>query len=223
MAKLDPIGAGRESLADLVFEAVREAIIGHRFAPGDRVTEAAIAEELQVSKTPVREAFFRLQFAGLLESDGRRGGRIARATPEAIRNAYEARIALEVEAARLVCERGGPEDIRHIAQLAQASHEAAIASDLQRFRAEDRAFHLAIAKATDNSRLQDLIRDAFDLTWTLRRRDVPAADDSVACAAQHVKIAQALEARKPEVAASHMRAHVDKVRSLVLEAYAQAS
>lgn len=219
MNKLSPIETSRESLADLVFESVRDAIVGHRFAPGDRITEAGIAEELQVSKTPVREAFFRLQYAGLLESDGRRGGRVATATPEGIRNAYEVRIALEVEAVRLVAERGDDADVEEILQLAQASHDAARASDVKRFRSKDREFHFAIARASGNPRLEASIRDAFDLTWTLRKRDVPAADDSVSCAAQHVAIAKATQLRMINVAEAEMRAHVAKVQDLVLEAF----
>lgn len=223
MIKLAPIETSRESLADLVFESVRDAIVGHRFAPGDRVTEAGIAEELQVSKTPVREAFFRLQYAGLLESDGRRGGRVATATPEGIRNAYEVRIALEVEAVRLVAERGENVDIETILHLAQDSHEAARISDVKRFRAKDREFHFAVARASGNPRLEASIRDAFDLTWTLRKRDVPGADDSVSCAAQHVAIAEATQARLEDTAEREMRAHVTKVRDLVLEAFAAHS
>lgn len=219
MNKLTPITTGRESLADLVFESVRDAIVARRFGPGDRVTEAGIAEELQVSKTPVREAFFRLQHVGLLESDGRRGGRIAIASPAGIRHAYEVRVALEVEAARIVADRGEDDDLESITYFAHASHEAASQSDVVSFRTMDRQLHFAIAEATGNPRLTASIKDAFDLTWTLRKRDVPVADDSVACAVQHVNIARALNSRDVDGAELEMRGHLKKVRDLVLDAF----
>ena len=65
-----------DSLTDAVYEAIRRGIIDRRLAPGSPVTEAALAEQLGVSKTPVREALLRLKDIGVIEPNGKRGGRV---------------------------------------------------------------------------------------------------------------------------------------------------
>jgi DNA-binding GntR family transcriptional regulator len=219
MGALAPVRAKRESLTEIVYDAIREAIVSRRILPGERVTEASLAEQLNVSKTPVREALLKLEYVGLIEPDGRRGGRVAAASPASIRQAYEVRIGLEAQAARLVAERGAPEQIRLIGDTAAKCLAAADSGDLDGFRSLDREFHLSLAAATDNPSLKRLVHDVFDLTWALRRRDVPVADDSRECAKQHVTIAHAIEARNPVLADSAMRAHIAKVQDLVLAAF----
>ena len=93
------------NLVDLVFEQVRAAILDKSLAPGLRVTEAGLAKHLNVSKTPVREALLRLRQIGLIEDDGRRGGRVIAPSQIAIEHAFEVREALEAfTAAADVCK-----------------------------------------------------------------------------------------------------------------------
>src|SRR5437588_5950231 len=103
-----------ESLTDVVYETIREAIINRVIAPGSRLTEAALADQLNVSKTPVREALLKLRQIGLVEPNGRRGGRVTLPSRSSIQHAYEARRALESFAAEIVAERGSAPDIKLI-------------------------------------------------------------------------------------------------------------
>jgi len=163
------------SLSEHVYDSIRDAIISRRLAPGDRVTEAKLASELEVSKTPVREALLRLEYIGLIEADGMRGGRIVVPSVQSIRCAYETRSGVECQGARIVAGAGDDGDIGRIRKFADRCLEAAERGDRVGFREYDRKFHLALADATDNPLLSKLIHDAFDLTSTLRQRDVPAA------------------------------------------------
>src|ERR1700716_2927871 len=88
-----------ESLSEVVYETIRDAIVNRTIPPGVRVTEAGLAKQLNVSKTPVREALLRLREIGLIEPSGVRGGRIILPSPTSIRQAYEVRLALETFAA----------------------------------------------------------------------------------------------------------------------------
>src|ERR1043166_7375335 len=72
--QLAPLTEKPESLTQLVYQALRDAIISKRLPPGERVSEASLARQLRVSKTPVREALLRLHAIGLVEADGGRGG-----------------------------------------------------------------------------------------------------------------------------------------------------
>jgi DNA-binding GntR family transcriptional regulator len=94
-----------DSLTDAVYEAIRRGIIDRRLAPGNPVTEAALAEQLGVSKTPVREALLRLKDIGVIEPNGRRGGRVVQLSELSVRRAYEVRDALEPYAAGRAAER----------------------------------------------------------------------------------------------------------------------
>ena len=135
-----------ESLTDVVYEKIRDAIINRVIPPGSRVTEAALAEQLNVSKTPVREALLKLRQIGLIEPTGRRGGRVTLPSRSSIQHAYEARQALESFAAEIVAERGSDADVTLIGEAARRCLAAAEAGDLQGFRRWDLAFHEKIRR-----------------------------------------------------------------------------
>lgn len=220
MHTLEPIRARPETLSERVYDAVRQAVISQRLAPGERVTEAGLAEQLSVSKTPVREALLRLAHIGLIDMGNARGACVVEPSAESIREAYELRSTLETGAARLTAERASDGNLEAIAELASASLEAAQAGDRTRFRELDREFHLAIAAAAGNARLHGSIRDVIDLVGALRSRDAPRADASVQCASQHEAIAAALRDRDPGTAGDRAREHIDTVKDLVLSTFA---
>lgn len=219
MTTLPPIGARPDSLTDIAYGMIRDAIVSRKLRPGERITENSLARQLSVSKTPVREALLQLEYIGLVEPDDRRGVRIAVPSSESLQAAYEVRMGLEVQAARIVAERADQTEVRNLRIVAESCLAAASAHDRDGFRDDDRRFHRALADATQNRQLSRFVHDAFDLTWALRTRDVPVAEDSLACAHQHLRIVDALEARSPEQADAFMRAHISKVQGLVLAAF----
>jgi DNA-binding GntR family transcriptional regulator len=211
------------SLTEVVYETIREAITSRVIAPGSRLTEAGLARQLNVSKTPVREALLKLRQIGLVESSGQRGGRVTLPSRRSIQHAYETRQALESFAAELVAERGSDADIGLIGEAAQRCLAAAEAGDLDGFRSWDLTFHEKIGEAASNPRLRELVSDSFALVMTLRRRDVPHAEGSVACARAHVRIAEALARRDPDAARQAMRDHIRQVEGYVLASLAEES
>lgn len=220
MTVLQPIHRRAESVTDQAYRSIREAIVSRQLEPGQRIVESAVAEQLGVSKTPVREAILRLTIIGLIESDGTaRGGRVVTPSYASIRSAYEIRTALEVEVSRLVADRGSSPDVEVARAHAEQCLERAEHHDRQGFRDLDREFHFDLARATRNPVLSRLVGDAFDLTWTLRLRDAPVASDSVDCARQHLSVIEAIEREAPDEAGLAMREHIAKVEGLVLAAY----
>lgn len=208
-----------ETLTEIVLETIRNAIVNHDLPAGARVTEADLARQLNVSKTPVREALLRLREIGLIEPDERRGGRIVRPSRRAISDAYEVREALETYAAATAAERGDKRAVRAIVRLADRSLTAARAGDLVNFRLADDQLHRAIASCTGNERLTVSVEQSLFLVSVLRRRDVPGTAASVECAEDHVEVAKALCTRDVEVAARAMACHIRRVAELVLTAY----
>jgi DNA-binding GntR family transcriptional regulator len=170
-----------------------------------------------VSKTPVREALLRLRHIGLVEPT-RRGLQVIRPSVKAIRDAYEYRAGIEGTAGRYAAQRATTDEHESILLLAVASLEYAEALDGEGFRRSDREFHLAIAKAAKNVLLGQAIEDSLVLTSALRERDVPRSGDSIACAKEHVAVAEAIRAGNPDAAGGALSDHVHHVMSLVLSA-----
>lgn len=207
-----------ESLTERVFDAIRSAIVTKSFPPGTRLTEAALATQLDVSKTPVREAMLRLRAIGLIEDDGRRGGRVIRPSPARLRETYDLREALEVFAARAAADQATSVQRRTILEAAARSLEGADANDLNEFSRWDSVFHARITAVAANQRVTELLDGAFSLIVALRTRDTPDQDVSIECGHAHVAIATAIEADDAEGAERHMRQHIHHVKGFVIEA-----
>jgi DNA-binding GntR family transcriptional regulator len=201
-----------DSLSVRVFESIQAAITNKSLPPGVRVTEANLAAQLNVSKTPVREAFIKMRQIGLIEPDGRRSWRVVQMTRKRIDDACEVREALEVAAARGAAERGSPELRSKLGEAAEGSLAAARAGNKELFRSFDNQFHRAIAEATENERLISLIDDTLMLIATLRLRDLPHKQASIECAQAHVAIATTIASGSVDAAGEAMRGHLQQVK-----------
>ena len=210
-----------ESLTALTLDAIRSAITDATLPPGARVTEAGLAAQLDVSKTPVREALLKLRQVGLIEEDGRRGWRVVRPSLERIHDAYEMREALEVFASRRAAEAGANDRNEAIVPAAQASLDGALGGSAELFRQWDSAFHLGVARATGNARLVEAIEDVHSLIVTLRQRDAPHLEFHVECAEAHLRIAEAICTGDVALAEQEARAHVHQVRDYVVTSFSQ--
>jgi GntR family transcriptional regulator, rspAB operon transcriptional repressor len=212
---MQPVGTRPQSLTEIAFDRIRDAITSRTLAPGTRVSESMLSEMLHVSKTPVREALLRLCHIGLVEPTSR-GLRVLMPNREIVRDAYELRSNLEAGAARTAAERADEEQRTAIVHAAGLSLENATAGNAEGFREWDTTFHATVAEATGNKLLAKAIKDSLVLASTLRSRDVPTPDVSVHCGRQHVEVAKAIEARYAELAAQLMHDHITEVMAFVL-------
>lgn len=205
-----------ENLSHLVYESIRDAIINRSLPPGARLTETKLAEELNVSKTPVREALVKLREVGLIEPAGRRAERVIRPSRKTLEDAYDVRESLEVFASRRAAERATVEQAGAIREAAEDSLAGAREGDLARFGASDVAFHHAITAVTANRRLAELLDNAFALIVALRSRDLPDQETSIECGEAHVAIASAIATHDAAAAETSMRDHITHVRGFVI-------
>lgn len=215
---LEPIGIKPEPLAEIVFGIVRDAIVRKDLPPGSRITEARLASQLNVSKTPAREALLRLEAIGLVVPDGNRGTRVVTPSAENIQHAFEVRTALEAFAARQAAVTAMPADHAVVLRdLAEQSLRSAEAGDGAGFRELDRKLHDAIAQATGNELLRRLASNAYTLVWALRQRDTPSIGYQVGCAQEHLQIVDAIAAHDATRAETEMTSHINKSRRFVLD------
>jgi DNA-binding GntR family transcriptional regulator len=150
------------SVVDHVYEALRERILAGEIPRGTRLRQVALAEELGVSRTPLREALRRLSAEGLVEFSPNLGATVSQLDLGDMRHAWVARIALEPGAARLAAEAADPPAI---ARMWRAVEQQRTAGDDQTAGfAANREFHLALVAASGNPHL---IRFA-EMLWVPR-------------------------------------------------------
>jgi DNA-binding GntR family transcriptional regulator len=214
---LEPVADRPQSLTDIAFDRIRDAIVSRKLEPGTRISESMLGEMLQVSKTPVREALLRLCHVGLVEPTSR-GLRVVTPNTTIIRNAYEVRSGLETRSAQLAAMRANDEQRASIVDAAAKSLQFARARDAAGFAQWDMAFHRSVAVATGNDLLAKAVEDSVILAFTLRSRDVLTPDDSVRCGRQHVALSRTIKKGDGELAAKQMFEHIVEVTKFVLAA-----
>src|SRR5260370_14525774 len=162
------------SLADQAYAALREGITSGRFAPGQTLTERALAAELGVSPTPVREAISRLDHERLLERAGR-ALTVASPGADRLRELVRIEAALRGVAARIAAARATAGEIEEIAaihaQAQRVSQRGRAVEDVARdVLTSTRLFHAKIDQASHNPLLVDMIATATAFDWTVRLR-----------------------------------------------------
>jgi DNA-binding GntR family transcriptional regulator len=153
---LEPLTA-TERITDAVYEALRNGVFTGVLAPGSKLSVPALAKQLNVSRSPVREAVLRLAQDRLAVEEPRRGVVVATVTAAELAKLYEVREVLEGAAARLAAERGGPELARHLDDLLAQHAKAVKTSDLAEHTELDMRFHSAIRQAADNAYLTEVL------------------------------------------------------------------
>jgi DNA-binding GntR family transcriptional regulator len=145
-------GIQRQSMADRVKHELLSRIMDGRMAPGARIVELQIAEEMQTSQGPVREALRELEAMDLIITEPYKGTRVRELTPKEIEDAYDVRAALEQLAAQAAAKhfKGNVEDLRKAATAVQT---AAKRKDQRAYGMHDVKFHRMIVEAADNRAL----------------------------------------------------------------------
>lgn len=154
------------SVVDQVHEELLQRIVAGELPPGSRLRQEALAEELGVSRTPLREALARLVSEGLVELEPNRGATVARRDFGDMEQAWRARLVVEPGAARLAAERRDPAMLERMREIVRRQRD--VADDLTASFELNRDFHLALVNAAHNPHLSRFA----DLLW-LSRIGVP--------------------------------------------------
>jgi len=185
-------------LATAAYRRIREAILRMEFQPGRRLQEAGIAARLGISRTPVREAFRRLQAEGLLQSLATRGVIVAEVSIDEIDDAYRIIEMLEALSSRLAAERLTADGATAVRLLLDQMQDAATATDLERWAGIDVQLHATIRTIAANPRLAqvaDLVYPAIDRVRHLHLREGSEPERLAAETAAHRRLGEAILAR----------------------------
>jgi DNA-binding GntR family transcriptional regulator len=199
-------------VADSVHERLREAILKGHLAPGSRLSVPLLAQQLEVSRSPVREAVQRLVQEGLATEEPHRGAGVAMVDPAEVLPAYEIREVLEGLAARLAAQQATPGQLAAL-RSAHDEHAAALdRGDASRHVPLDMAFHAALRSAAQNRELSRYLDQVQGRIAIAMLGGNPQAWSSSAIA-EHQAILDAVLARDADGAEAAARAHVRRVRA----------
>ena len=152
---LAPLTAPR-SLAEDAADRIREQILSGGFSQGEHLVEAKIAEQLAISRGPVREAFKLLRSEGLLNEEPRRGTFVVSLSTDDVRDIYGLRAALEGRAARTLARDRDPAAIEQLRSLADQIDAAVASGDAAAVSRADLAFHQGLCALCGNARIVEV-------------------------------------------------------------------
>lgn len=197
--------------ADYAYTEVRERILSGHLGSGATVSQEALAAELDVSTTPLREAMRRLASEGLVVLDAHRDARVAPLTAAEARSLVEVRQQLDPLAVRLAAERRDDADRVRIEAAAASLEPLDTGSGLAALEAH-RAFHAALYRASHNDLLVGLLDGLWDKADRYRRAALETREDSrsdrIRVQAEHRAMMAAVLDGDPDAAEEHMRRHV---------------
>ena len=197
--------------SELAYSRVREQILSGELGPGVVLNQAALAHELGVSTTPLREALRRLAQQGLVELGAHRDARVAPLDPAEARDLLEVRQSLDPLAAGLAAHRRTAADLAEIrAGLDRLESLSSNPSAAQ--LARHRRFHAAIYRASHNALLVESLDGLWDKTDRYRRHalEVERSDEERAQrAAEHRQLVEAIQDRDAAAATEVMHRHVE--------------
>lgn len=207
---------GHRTLAEKAFDALHSAIVTGRLRPGARLPIEDLAERLQMSPMPIREALRRLHAAGLVENIPHRGARVTELSITDLAEVYEARLAVEVLAVRRAAERFTPADkaraqanLDTLGQLSDDNSEATSAAHA--------AFHFTLYDAAASAWLRRLIAPV----WETSERyclEFPQCRQLVPRASEHQRLLDACAANDPDRTAAALHDHLASTANNIADA-----
>jgi len=193
------------ALYEEVAERLRQRIFSGELAAGDWIDELKIADELGISRTPLREAVKVLAAEGLVTMKVRRGAYVTETSPKDLADVYHLLALLETDAAQAVALHADDAGRAELAAL-HAELESAI-SDAARFFALNEAFHLRLLELADNRWRLQMVQDLRKVMKLHRRHSLQKAGRLQASLAEHRALMQAMAARDGAAAVACMQAH----------------
>jgi DNA-binding GntR family transcriptional regulator len=205
------------SLKEMALNAIKEAILTNELQPGTLYKEQAIANELGISKTPVREALLELASRGFITFFRRKGFEIKPLDEETARDLIELRIILETAVIRHITPGMTDSTIKELETIADREKKYSEANNLRQIRKVNRELHHYLASLTGNEYLissleniNDLVQRLVALTLEVQEREGVVLD-------QHVAIIEMLKKRDTEGAVSMMEVHVRSTEKYILD------
>lgn len=222
--KLSPIDTS-VTLKDHIYSRLREAILSMDIYDDGvdlRLDERSLAEQLGVSRTPLREVLVRLEQEGLVEVKPRKGIFVQRKTLDEILDMIIAWAALESMAARLAVSEASDAEIASLRDLAARGATPSNEAGISDYSDDNIRFHQHILDMSHCTLLRSMADGLFVHMHAVRKRAMGEEDRAERSVADHMEIIEALEARNADLAEARVRAHTMRLHDHVREVWTRA-
>jgi DNA-binding GntR family transcriptional regulator len=205
----------RGNLAEQVYTELKSQMHEFRLVPGDRFSEVEIGRRLGVSRTPVREALFRLRNEGLLDVESKSGWFVRPIDFDKLEQLYDLRVVLELASVARLCARSG------VAPELEALREVWLVpvdergTDAREVGAHDEQFHATLVRAAGNDEMTRVHWDVTERIRIIRRLDFTRPDRIDATYTEHAKILRSVFQRKADQAQFLLKAHIEQSKAEV--------
>lgn len=205
--RLDP--DSDRPLREVVFLRLRRAILQGELDPGERLMEIRLAEQLGVSRTPVRDAIHKLVEEGLVSIVPRCGAVVAGITDKDMRDVLEVRITLEKLAVSLCTERITADGVERLKEANEKFRKTVASGELIKIAEADVAFHDIIYSITDNKRLLQIINDLREQIYRYRLEYLKNDKARLELVGEHNRIIKYISEGDIEKAKTAIREHIE--------------
>ena len=203
-------------LREMVYEELKMQILTGTIIPGTRMMEVELAEEMGVSRTPIREAIRKLELEGLVTMIPRRGAEVAQITEKSLKDVLEVRRALDVLSVELACERITKEEMEELYRACQEFEKAAREKEPSVIAQADVRLHDIIVDATRNQRLKQLVNNLSEQMYRYRFVYIQEANQYENLIEEHREVYESIVERNKERAARAARLHIDNQELSIL-------
>jgi DNA-binding GntR family transcriptional regulator len=197
-----------ESIVETLYRKLRQDIVECELTPGQAFSEAEFGRRYNASRTPVREACRRLDYAGLIRILPFRGYIIAPLSVAEFHDLQEMQLIFEPEAAALAAERATEEELDEMERLATYEYRMNDKQSYREFVQTNHLLHSAIAQSTRNRRLTEVVSNVHVRLMRFFYLGLPFEAYGTTLVAEHVAMVSAIRARQPEQARAHATEHI---------------
>ncbi|MDD4801361.1 MAG: GntR family transcriptional regulator [Syntrophomonas sp.] len=216
--RLDPVNLDSyKPLRELVLDAIRNAIMSGVLQPRERLMEIQLAEELGVSRTPIREALRKLELEGFIVMVPRKGAYVADLSFKDIADVFEIRAALEGLAAGLAAERITDEELENMERQLVEKKDAITRNDIDKLVEVDTNFHELLYKASRNERLISIISNLREQIQRFRFTSLSFPGRMKESLYEHKQIVEAIQSRDIQKARHTAQKHIENAETILIE------
>ena len=210
-----------QSLRQQVYQALKQIILKGDLASGERVVETQLAKQLQVSRTPIREAIGQLKREQLIVSKDNGGFRVATLSVEDAAQLYDCRIALEQLAVKDACEQITSKQLKQLEKYVLLAEKLAKSesskSDFSKLLEIDYQFHHLIAESSGNQWLLALLEQVFDKMALLRVQTTKHNPQVLEIRLEHREVYQAIALQDSDLAQATVKLHLMSSKARVVK------
>jgi len=210
-----------QPLKEQAYQALRKMILAGELTPGQRLVEAQLARDLEVSRTPIREALGQLQREALVMADANNGLQVATFTAEDAAQLYECRTALEKISVTEACHHATATQLRKLQRLVQKAEKLVDTNPSRLLNFQlldlDYQFHRSIAEMSGNLWLQEILDQIFDKMMLLRIQTIQQNQGVLDIGVEHLDIYEAIAQRDANVAANAIVKHLKAAKARVIQ------